>query len=498
MKKLTCLLFTYILLGQLHAQVNQTPDTVSLARSLAYKKNFTSADRLLLEYNRNHNDINALRLHAQVLYWMKAFDRSIEVYEKAISVFREPSLLHLDYARVLYNLNRLTKAERLLEAFRAFDSSNAEAEIMIAYIKLWNGRVAEAEKAAKSILKKYPGNAEATDILTQIKWNTVPYIKTGITFQGDDQPLNGQSFEIETGVYRSWIFSPVAQASLYQFKDADTTYHASWLRIRNSIQLNTRSSLMLEAGAFKQHATPAQFTGSAVLSQNINRHLLLQAGLERKPYQYALASIKTPVLEDVSRVSLSYNGKGKWIGKAGYEMHQYADHNRIRSCYLWFLGPLVSKPHFTLNAGYAFRFSNAGKNNYVTREPLSELATSSVVRGNVAGVYNPYFTPAYQVVHSGLAGIKITPVKDLEFSTQLNIGLLAKADDPKLTFERTGSEYYIKRTYERVSYTPVSWVTGISIPVSGRISVTGNYSYDQLLYYTSHQGSIQLKYLFIK
>ncbi|WP_166690558.1 hypothetical protein [Fibrivirga algicola] len=44
---------------------------LAFARSIAYKKNFAEADRLLSRFTSTKNEVNALRLHAQVLYWMK-------------------------------------------------------------------------------------------------------------------------------------------------------------------------------------------------------------------------------------------------------------------------------------------------------------------------------------------------------------------------------------------------------------------------------------------
>jgi hypothetical protein len=42
---------------------NSSPvDTIEYARSKAYEKDFSVADKLLTEYNRFHKDVNALRL----------------------------------------------------------------------------------------------------------------------------------------------------------------------------------------------------------------------------------------------------------------------------------------------------------------------------------------------------------------------------------------------------------------------------------------------------
>src|SRR5262245_9732093 len=112
MKSLTCLLASILIVNYLNAQTPETTDTIALARSSAYQKDFEKADQLLTKYNANHSDFHGLSLHAQVLYWMKAFNRSIEVYEKAIQSFPQPSSLYLDYARVEFNLGKLSKTRK--------------------------------------------------------------------------------------------------------------------------------------------------------------------------------------------------------------------------------------------------------------------------------------------------------------------------------------------------------------------------------------------------
>src|SRR5688572_4362736 len=167
-------------------------DTLTLARMCAYSNYFQEADYLLTKYNAAHADIHGLGLQAQVLYWMQAFDRSVSIYDKAIRMYPEPSPLYLDYARVLYGLHRLQTAESLLKTYRLIDSSNVEADIMMAYIHLWNGQFEMAGKRANHLLKQYPERAEAKDILRKITNYSAPYYITGIEFLSDDQPLKGR------------------------------------------------------------------------------------------------------------------------------------------------------------------------------------------------------------------------------------------------------------------------------------------------------------------
>ncbi len=498
MKKYICFLFSYFILFHLNAQDNSPSDTIGLARSKAYQKDFTDADRLLMQYNIDHSDINALRLHAQVLYWMKEFDRSIFVYEKALQLFPDVLIVQLDYGRVLYELNKLPKARQLLKQYLDHDSTNAEANIKIAYIDLWNGRITAAKKRASFLLQKYPGNVEAVDIMYQINYNTAPYIKAGINFSSDDQPLNRSDYLIEAGVYKSWLFSPVAQATFYQFKNYDSSFHSGWFRLTNIIQLGIGSSLAFGGGIFQQNSNENNFTGSVEFSQKIAKRFLFQAGYEKRPYQYSVASIKNPVLENVSSISLNFNQKNKWLSKAGYEMHHFEDGNNVNSVYFWLLAPIVAKTNFSLSAGYAFSHSNSDKNNFIPAKNITAIINSTPVNGSVQGVYDPYFTPLNQIIHAALASIKIGFSKKIELTSRASIAVSAKADNPALTLKKNGNQYSISKTYTRINYSPLTWVTELKLSLSNKFTISGNYTYDHLLFYISNQGSIQLKYHFLK
>jgi hypothetical protein len=510
MKTLKCLLISFVLVSRLQAQINLTGntipteiirsitipvDTISLARSLAYEKNFATADRLLTKYNADHSDIHGLALHAQVFYWMKANDRSIKTYEKALKLFPASSI-QLDYARMLFQSGRLKQARVRLKAYEMHDSANVEADIMTAYINLWNGKTGPAAKIAGQVLQKYPGNEEAKDVIRQISNYTMPYLKTGTEYFSDDQPLEGSTFYAETGVYKSWLFAPTAQATAYQYRNEHKVFHAMWMQASNTIQLGMKSKIKLKAGLFQQNSVGKPLTGGLELSQQFARNFLLQAGIEKRPYQYTVSSLNTLVMENVSGVSISYNRKDKWLGKAGYELLRYADANKINTAYLWMLAPVYSNAHFSVSGGYAFRYADAVSSNFISTRSLSQL-TSNVYKG-VSGVFSPYFTPEEQKIHSALASVKIFPSKHFQFSSRVSIGVDAKAHNPYLWLDKYGGEYTIYRDYTPVAFKPATLVNELSYKASNYLSIGASHTYDQVLYYKIHKGSVEVKYTFCK
>lgn len=100
-------LFSNNLLAQL--------DTTETARQLSYIHNYAEADALLTAFEKTHpNDINAVRLHAQILYWMKDYSAALNLCSSYLKNNPEWHFLKLDYARMLYELQQWKKAKVVL------------------------------------------------------------------------------------------------------------------------------------------------------------------------------------------------------------------------------------------------------------------------------------------------------------------------------------------------------------------------------------------------
>ena len=205
---LIVLYFTLFFSNHLFSQQVEIADTISYARTKAYEKNFDESNKLLTQFNLHHTDSNALRLQAQVLYWMKNFYEAILVYEKTLSLFPAIVVVKLDYGRVLFELGNYSKAKPLLEDFVLTDTNHAEANILLSYIDLWSGRINAAKKRALFLQKTYPGNKESADILNTIASYTAPYFEVMPVAFSDDQPLKGFAINMEGGKYFSGFLSP--------------------------------------------------------------------------------------------------------------------------------------------------------------------------------------------------------------------------------------------------------------------------------------------------
>ncbi|MGI8598263.1 MAG: tetratricopeptide repeat protein [Chitinophagaceae bacterium] len=495
--KLGCFIF-FVFILNFHSKAQYIPitDTVEYAKEKAYEKNFGEADRILTEFNNSSPDLNSFRLHARVLFWMKDFDRSKVVHQKALAAFPEENILKLEYGIFLFDIGKYKLSASFLEDYIVSDSSNNEALTRLAYMHLWNGRTETSKKYAKTILKLDPENVEATEILKQVHNYTSPYVQINAGVFSDDQPLNSNFRELVTGWYRSWILSPVISVKHNAATVSNNSYSSTWLQLMNSININMGiTTISLKGGVFNQGK--AFTTGAVYLNQKLSKDFSLFTGVERRPYQYTISSIKQPLIQDFYTISLNYNLKDKWLGKAAYELQQFDDNNRIHTTYLWMLLPLLHKGNFSFKGGYGYNYSTSLLNRFILKDSSTSNRNFPLSTKQTEGIYDPYFTPQNQIVHSILASVNIKTSDKFFISLRSSIGVSAKADAPSFTVKEQNNQYSVHKSYSVLAYTPVEAVAEMIFLISPRFTIKSSYTYNSLFFYTSHSGVLGLKYSFI-
>lgn len=429
---------------------------------------------------------------------MGEITKALTIYQNARISFPADAGLELDYARVLYQTGRYADAWPIIEAYRINQPNEVEAQIMSAYIDLWNGRMISADKKATTILNAYPQNVEALDIRRKISSYRTPYVQMAIQIGSDDQPRQSQTLALEAGRYLSNLLSPVLQFNAYQFQANSTSYHSQWIRISNTFK--PAKGLKLSAGTgFFQHALTrtSSVTGGISADQSITKALSVKAEIERMPYQYTIASLLSPILYRKITLSATLNDHDKWLASAGYEQQHFDDQNNVHTLYAWGLAPLIHSKDYSIKAGYAFSYGNADQNRFTSPESLSTIIRTTPLSTVLPGIYTPYLTPQNQSVHSFLASASLQLAKNVSFSSRLNLGVAASANNPYLTLERQGNQYFILKRYAAIDYSPMSLVTSIQAKLSKKLFASLQYTYEKLFFYSYHQGSIQLKYLFL-
>ena len=495
------LLFLLMSFGPISAQTIKITDTIELARSKAQEKNFSAADRLLTHYNSAHKDVNALRLHAQVLYQMNLFKRSGEVYEKALVVYPDVHVIKLDYARMLFETGNYSYSTSLLEAYKTRGGGNPEANLLLARLYYWTGDIVKAQARLKDVLQPYPANLTALNIQQEINTAIAPFIIVRGVYNSDNQPLKSVGQELEAGVYRSRFIAPKLQLNYNHFTLPDTAHNSLWLQLGNKISLGkTGLSINATGGLFIHHINDgkSRLTGNITAYQKLSRALSLELSVAKKPYQYAAMSIRVPVIETMSYAAVNLNKSNKWLGRAAYQLERFDDNNKVQTIYAWFLAPIVNTKTFNLKGGYAFNHSNADRNTFASVKSLNNVIQTTPMGGMIPGIYDPYFTPRNQIVHSALisAGVMITD--KINFSSRLSMGISASADNPYLFLNKDiNNNIVINTDYSKIDFKTSDFQNELSVKISKKIAVSGMYGFSKLLFSSFNRGALQLKYDFI-
>ena len=463
----------------------QTDDTLSLAQSKAYGLELEAADQLLIRYTTWHQDLDAFILHAWVLYWKKEFPAMEAVFEKAFQSFPGAWSLHLEYGRILWEMGKLHPAEIHLRAYLERDPGHLEANTLLAYLYLWNGHTKKAQNLAYWLLEQDPQNGRAGSVLSEVQAQTIPHLNLTPSWFTDDQPLNNYQAELETGWYQSWLLAPSLQVRFRQSATDSLGYPFFQSTLANRVYLSkTQTRIGLSAGLFSPFSAEntTSFTWGAGLYQTLPAHFALEAGLEKRPYLYTLQSIREPFLERFFQVALHYNLSDKWVGKAAFEKQLFPDDNEVQTAYAWFLAPLLDRWGLRIQAGYGFAYSDAGENRFQPE-----------------GIYDPYFTPRDQAIHSLLASIQFSRIKNIHLALRGSAGVYATAGIPYfyLDMDQEG-QVYQHRGFQSDRYFPLEIHAEASWKIAASSSLGLAYSYSQLLFYTAHSVGLQFQYLFTR
>ncbi|MGK7390367.1 MAG: tetratricopeptide repeat protein [Candidatus Cyclobacteriaceae bacterium M2_1C_046] len=477
--------------GQTNAEI-----TIDRARQAAYAKDFEAADKILSAYNEQHINIHALRLHAQVLYWMQDFDRAEEVYKGLQKNFPENDEVKLDYGRFLYEMGKIGASEKMLNEYLVQNPDHPEANLMMSYINIWNGRLAKAKQRALKIKSLYPENQEFQILLEEIRKLSAPALGiSGITYS-DDQPLKFTGLLAEGSWYQSWWFSPSLSFSSYGYNSFDQGFNTRWLRAGNSIYLKSKTTIGLKGGVFfpaNNHENV--FTGGVSLKQQISGSLNLKLEYENVPYQYTAESILSPFTFSTYKGALNLeNKKNNLLGEAGFQQQVFPDDNSIKSAYFWILFPLINESNFKLGGGYSFNYTTSEETTFVVESTSGGGGTGfppvfSRPTVSVEGFYENYFTPINQQINSFLANMQVGNEKT-NLNIGINLGFFAAADSPS-------GESGATVLHERVTYTPLEIESSLNIGIAEQLNLSGKYRYQSLFFFNAHLASLQLTYKFL-
>lgn len=466
---------------------NQIPDALSILENL--------------EAGHPGNEY-VIRLRGRAFYWSKNFEATKTYFRKSIS--ENPSLqpVQLDYGRILFELNELNEAEKVLGTYSELNHDEPESNQMLASINYWKGRRPSISyNYLDKILTPFPENESAKTLKKDIKSSTSPRIGLNTGVYSDSQPMQYFSFMGSADFYHSAWIQPGLMAEVRSYESGESVLIS---QIRNkSTLVRTGTSISLRAGIMKSSEWEENnATYGTEISQNISSGIQIAFSVDREPYFYTLASIDQKILPTTIRTSIGRESGDKWIGKAFYQQSIFEDNNSTSSAGLWALIPVLKNENLKADLGYSLLIADSKELRFSEVLPIQNTIAKTETGTVIPGSYNPYFTPTNQMVHGILAGLKFRLAQSVSFRLNGNAGVYAKIDNPNTVYYGTSPPGNPNRPINQediylvlvtTTYFPWELKSALDWSISEKSLLTISYLHQTTIYFESNSFNLVLK-----
>ena len=497
----TVLLMLFCFIPTAFSQSKNVSDTLNLAKQLRSKGKIHKSYKILKKAYSDHPDnLNVAWLTAQTAFWANRIGRSRQIYEKAILSSPKNLYLQLDYAKMLVNTADFMKAIPLLNVYLSYDSTNAQALTALSRAYFWMLKYPYAGLLVTKAHKSDPKYPDASSLIRDISLARAPYLKISAGYCSDDQPLQTLSTTVGAGFY----FNPLSSfhftfQSPFLIREGKMV-NAYIFDIGNSSFFSKANmTIGIDAGVVKFPVkSNYTWTGNFEIDKTFIKHLVLSLSVQRNPYFTTLSSIDSMVIQHHFTGSIGWNDQNKWNGQIAAEAFAYPlDHNLTYTGYAWVFAPPIKFSVFRLRFGYGYNYSNSQKNRYVSTKTLEEIIAGFSTNSIITGVYNPYYTPNDQQIHSLLLSFTSHPLKWLDLSLNANAGFYATTQVPYLYLDKNANDSTILKTgFSSATFLPLTLRLQALIKVSDCIHIQAEYTYMKTYYYTSQYAGIGINIRF--
>lgn len=443
-------------------------------------KEFSKALLILSKnYDRFSESLNINWLYAHVLSLNNDKIQAEAKFKKAISLSPDIKNLQKDYARFLYEIGKLSEVEAILSKYIAEDSKDVEFLLMQANISFWNGDVKTTREKVARIKEIYPETNLTNNISNQIKELTAFYIKANFEYQTDSQPLEYFAEHISLEKYITKFLNPKLEVSNYNF--SPQSEQALIVKLNNKFHFyEVGLKINVTGGVYKNFSGETDWLGGFRFIQQLSQDASLNFGYSKNSLLSTIASTTFNLTNQNVFGELDYNHKYVAI-HAAYNLQFYEDDNNIKLFGAYLISQPIKVYKFSFQAGYGYNFSDS-KN------------VLFVYDNEGVGVYDPYFTPKEQEIHSALFITNYKPTKNLTFQAKLNYGLQASVRNP-FSSEVTPNNFEIGGFYdETFSYTEIEG--SINYAVSNNFGINAMYTFQETFFYDRNNINLGLNYRF--
>lgn len=417
-------------------------DTLDKAKNLIADQRISEAVILLTQLEKqNKGDEDVIILLSQALYWNQDFDNFLKYYKKTIKSYPQSENLKIHFGRILFELNHLDEAKKILTSYAEANPRDVENNILLATIAYWQGDPPQiALEFLENVLDQYPTHKEALALRKEIAISTAPRLNFTTSLYSDSQPLQALINTVElSNYYSSWL-QPSVLFQNRNFNQADPTL---FFQLSNkSIIIKSKTEIHTCVGLFNDswHSEFSPTWGLDLIQETLNK-LYLSGGIDKRPYVFTLASLNQNLMPTSYTAGINRQGE-LWTARLSFQHMQFEDDNYVQTGSMVFLIPIIISNSLHVNIGYSYMMADSKENRFRLAEPVAAKVSETDIGTNFPGIFDPYFTPENQKVHSLITEIALTISPKISWSINANVGVHATIDNPNVIFYGASDPYY--------------------------------------------------------
>lgn len=455
-------------------------DVVHTTKDYVSRKEYKLAlDFISKHYKKYSESLEINWLYAHIFSLNNDKKQADKKFQKAISIAPNNKELKMDYARFLYRLAEIDKASMVMHEFMNDNSKDVEFLLMLANISFWKQDLKNAQKKIAKIKEIYPNTDITKSLESQITKTTATYIQTNFEYQTDSQPLEYFASHIIAGEYVSRFLSPQLEISRYSFSPQKEG--ALTLKLSNQFYFDKlKLAAKITAGAYLNDSDNSDWIGGLSFTKNLFKGATLNFGYAKNALLGTIASTTFNLTQQDLFGVLDY--KNKYIAlNAAYNHKFFQDDNTITSIGAWIVSQPIKVQKFGFQFGYGYGYTDSKDILFI-------------YDNQGTGIYDPYFTPKDQEIHSALFITSYQPTKKITLQAKINYGIQATVQNP-YAIEVTSGNFETGGFYKAdFNYTEING--SINYAVSNNFGINANYIYQETFFYTRDNFNLGLNFTF--
>lgn len=455
-------------------------EVVKITKDFVSKKEYKQAlDLITKYYNTYPKSLEINWLYAHILSLNNKKKKADKFFKKAIAIAPKNTELQMDYARFMFELGDIDSASNIMESFMDENSTNVEFLLMQAKISFWERDIKSAEKKIARILEIYPKAGITKDLENQIRTLKATYLNLNFEYQMDSQPLKYFANHIIAGEFISNFFSPQLEISRYRFSPQKEG--AFTLKLSNQFYFKRLTlAVKVSGGAYFNDSDSPDWIGELSFTKKIFKNANFNFGYAKNALLGTIASTSFNLTQQDLFGVFDYKNKFIMLNMA-YNYKFFDDSNNITSVGAWMVSQPIKFGKLDFQLGYGYGYTNAKDNLFI-------------YDNEGVGVYNPYFTPKDQEIHSALFITSYKPTKKITLQAKLNYGIQATVQNP-YPIEVTPNQFETGGFYKAdFTYTEIN--SSIEYSISKNFGINANYVYQETFFYTRDNFNLGLNFIF--